>query len=78
MFFVVLVFSFIAGLLGARWWVGLLLMAASLAVGVYMVVTEPPNYDMPGFGYGVGVAVAVLAGVLFVAGRGLRRLSARR
>lgn len=78
MFFVLIVLALVAGLLGARWWVGVALMAASVGVGVYMVLTEPPNYDMPGFGYGVGAAVAVVVGVLFLAGRGLRRLTAKR
>ena len=67
----------IAGLAG-RPLLGLLWATALALIGVITTVTEPPNYDMPGFDlyfYGAGAAIAILG---LLAGLGVRRARRRR
>jgi hypothetical protein len=69
--------SFCTGLLRPPWWTLFAWPAVSVGFGVYDVGNEPPNYDMPGFGYYVGGFVAVLCVVAWLLGRGLVALAQR-
>ena len=69
-----IVLPFLAGVLRWPWWTVLIAPAMSIAIGVVTVVNEPPNYDMPGFGYYVGGVMAVIAVVAWLGGRGLALL----
>jgi hypothetical protein len=61
--------SFGTGLLRLPWWSMLLWPAASIALGVYAVLQESPNYDMHGFGYAVGGLVALICVAAWLLGR---------
>lgn len=45
---------------------------AAAALGIAVVMSEPPNYDMHGFGYLIGAFFAVLALILWLVGRFIR------
>jgi hypothetical protein len=67
--------SFATGLLRLPWWTVLVWPAVSFGLGAYLVADEPPNYDMPGFGYYVGGSVAVVCVAAWLLGRGLAALA---
>jgi len=66
------VLSLVLGLARVRdGWV-LVAPGLSVALGLYSWLSEPPHYDMPGFGLMFYGALAVLTCALYRVGRGLR------
>ena len=65
--------SFLTGLLPLSRWSILVWPAASVGLGIYALVAEPPNYDMHGFGFFVGLFAAVLCLAGWLLGRGVAR-----
>ncbi len=72
------VLSFLTGLLASRRWPAAIWPIAALALGVRAEVREPPHYDMPGFGYFFGAAMAIACVVAWGTARVARRLFTRR
>jgi hypothetical protein len=66
--------AFLIGLAPLPWWSVFACPLAGVGLGVYLVVTEPPNYDMHGLGYLAGGVAALISAIAWLAGRGVQAL----
>lgn len=64
--------SITLGWLPTPWWTSAIGPTISLLGAVYSVMSEPPNYDMHGFGYVIGAVLGVACLVGWLAARGVR------
>jgi hypothetical protein len=67
---VLIVASFVTGLLPVRWWTLAFWPAFSIGVGIYGELSQPGG-DEPGLAFYVGVIVALFCAAAWLVGRGI-------